>query len=284
MANILQDLKRHYKYGGILQKLLFWNIGVSIVFFICEGLFSSIAQKFFYWTALSSDYGNFIFKPWTLLTYSFLHAGIVHLILNMLVLYFVYQLFRTFFNDKQFLTCYLLGAMVGGIFFLIGSLFFSVGYVLVGASAAVIAPLIGLVTYSPNMEVRLMLIGRVKIWYIAAFIILLDIIQLSSSNIGGHLAHLGGAFMGFVYIKLVKEGKDLSVIFDRLANLFKRKKGTPFKKVYVNKKPLKASAKGNKDLSKQQKIDIILDKISKSGYESLTKEEKAFLFRSGKEE
>ncbi len=281
MNNIFKDFASQYKGGGIVQKLIFWNIGVSVLMLLLEVLFSSLYSVVFPWVVLSGDLSSALIKPWTLLTYSFVHAGVIHLLFNLIVLFFVGQLFNTYFSGKQFLTVYLLGAILGGIFFLIGSQFISTGSVLVGASAAVMAPLIGLAVFSPSMQVRLALIGNVKLWHIAAFIIVLDIIQLSTSNVGGHLAHLGGAVMGVVYVKLLQVGFDLSTIFDKIVNIFKRPKGTKFKKVYVNKDRVKQDVFKDEEKDKQKKIDLILDKISKSGYESLTKEEKDFLFRAG---
>lgn len=282
MASIIDDLKRNYKYGGAAQKLIFWNIGISVVFFILHGIFPVVYEKLFYWLVLTDDVKRMFIKPWTLLTYSFIHAGIVHLILNMILLYFVSQLFSTFFSQKQFMTTYILGAIVGGVFFeLFGLVFVHSGNILVGASAAIISPLFALVTFNPHMQIRLLLIGNVKIWYIAAFIVAIDLLQLmGTSNIGGHLAHLGGAALGVIYALLLKEGKDISLILDKIANILKKKKGTPFKKVYVNKNN---TANNTVKEETQKQIDLILDKISKSGYESLTKEEKSFLFNAGKE-
>lgn len=283
MSKFIDDLRFQYRTGGAAQKLIFWNVGVSVVIFILQAFFSSIGSEVVGWMALSSDVTSLLYKPWTLLTYSFAHAGPIHLILNMLVLFFVNRLFSTFFRDKQFLTLYLFGALLGGIIFLLGSQVLHTGGVLVGASAATIAPLIAVAVHAPMMQVRMALIGNVKMWHIAAFIILLDLIQLNTSNIGGHLAHLGGALMGFIYIKLLDKGYDLSSIFDKITNLFRRSQGTKFKKVYVNKKVVKEKDVVDNTNQRQQRIDSILDKISKSGYESLTKEEKDFLFRAGKE-
>ncbi|SDH78359.1 rhomboid family protein [Myroides phaeus] len=282
MNKVFKDLVSNYKNGGVVQKLIFWNIGVSVLMFVLEFLFSSLYSIVFPWFVLSGNLSSTVLKPWTLLTYAFVHAGVIHLIFNLIVLFFVGQLFNTYFTSKQFLTVYLLGAVFGGLFFIIGTQFLNTSSVLVGASAAVMAPLIGLAVFSPRMNVRLALIGNVQLWHIALFIIVLDVIQLSTSNVGGHLAHLGGAISGVLYIKLLQSGLDLSIIFDRIANLFKPKKGTNFKKVYVNKDPKKNKQSFTQEGSKQEKIDSILDKISKSGYESLTKEEKDFLFRAGK--
>ncbi|MHC5202690.1 rhomboid family intramembrane serine protease [Myroides sp. LJL119] len=281
MANIFQDLKNTYRVSGLIQRLIFWIIGVSVVLLIIKVFSPKVYGYLIYWLALSSNWLPLVYKPWTLLSYSFLHAGVIHLIFNMIMLFFVGQLFTTFFNQKHFITCYFAGAVMGGVFYLIGSSLVNVGPVLVGASAAIIAPLIALVCFRPHMQIKLLLIGQVKIWYIAAFIIILDIIQLSGSNIGGHLAHLGGAFMGYLFIVLYKRGIDLSVILDKLSAFFSRKEKTKFTKVYrntnrVNKKD------SSQEQDTQQQIDKILEKISKSGYESLTKQEKDFLFTAGK--
>ena len=284
MSKLLDDLKYQYRAGGIVQKLIYWNVGISVIIMLLQVFFSSFSASLLSWLALGSNPMSLLYKPWTLLTYSFVHAGVIHLLFNMIVLFFVGKLFSTFFTDKQFLTLYLLGALLGGVLFLLGGTFISTGSILVGASAATIAPLVGVAVHAPMMQVRLALIGNVKMWHIATFIIVLDIIQLNTSNVGGHLAHLGGALMGLIYIKMLEAGTDLSIIFDKISNLFKRNQGTRFKKVYVNNKENRQekTVGDNKD-DRQHKIDKILDKISKSGYESLTKEEKDFLFRAGKE-
>lgn len=285
---IWDDLKQQYLFGGVVQKLIFWNIGLSMLFFILEGIFPTIYQVFLPWVGLSSDITSLIYRPWTLISYAFIHAGIIHLLFNVLVLHFVGRLFTTYFTQKQFLTVYFFGALIGGLFFAFGGLFLEIGTLLVGASAATIAPLIALAVYAPYVQIRLALIGNVKVWHIAVFLLVLDIIQLSASNTGGHLSHFGGAFSGFLYIKLLQSGLDLSNVIDSVFDLFKRnsqkKEKTPFKKVYVTKKNKDEKSKPRRLIKteSQAKIDEILEKISKSGYESLTKEEKDFLFHAGK--
>lgn len=283
MANIFQDLKNTYQGGGLIQRLIFWIIGVFVIMMLLKVVSLSAYDFLLNWLSLSSNHLSVLYKPWTLVTYSFLHAGVIHLLLNVIMLYFVGQLFTTFFSQRQFLACYLSGAILGGIFYLVGSIFLNVGPILVGASAGVLATLVAIVTYSPYMQVRVLLFGQVKIWYIAAFIIILDIIQLSGSNIGGHLAHLGGAFMGFLYIKLYLYQKDFSVYLNKINGVFAKKQKPTFSKVYRNNKKTSASTFNTKSASDTQKqIDAILDKISKSGYDSLTKQEKDFLFTAGK--
>ena len=284
--NILDDIKLQYKTGGMVQKLIFWNIGFflfSLVFF-----FSFSVGKFQIptWIALSSDLGTFIRTPWTLITFNFFHAGFLHLIFNLMVLHFSGRLFNTYFTDKQLFGVYVLGGIFSGITFVLSYIFIGKAGLLVGASGAIMAILIATATYAPFMLLRIPLIGIVKLWHVAFVILLVDLFQMPLDNTGGHLAHLGGALFGFIYIKLLQSGTDItkpfSALLDAFANLFKPKKKTPFKKVHRNTtKNGVNSFKENKDMTQKQ-IDDILDKISKSGYDSLTKEEKEFLFKAGK--
>ena len=284
--NILDDIKLQYKTGGMVQKLIFWNIGFflfSLVFF-----YSFSVGKFQIptWIALSSDLGTFIRTPWTLITFNFFHAGFLHLIFNLMVLHFSGRLFNTYFTDKQLFGVYVLGGIFSGITFVLSYIFIGKAGLLVGASGAIMAILIATATYAPFMLLRIPLIGIVKLWHVAFVILLVDLIQMPLDNTGGHLAHLGGALFGFIYIKLLQSGTDItkpfSALLDAFANLFKPKKKTPFKKVHRNTtKNGVNSFKENKDMTQKQ-IDDILDKISKSGYDSLTKEEKEFLFKAGK--
>lgn len=283
--NILDDLKLQYKTGGMVQKLIFWNIGcflLSLVFFYS---FSVGSFQIPTGIALSSDFVTFIHAPWTLITFNFFHAGFLHLIFNLLVLHFAGRLFSTYFTDKQFLGVYVLGGIFSGITFVLSYIIIGKAGLLVGASGAIMAILLSATTYAPFMLLRIPLIGIIKLWHVTFVILLLDLIQLPLDNTGGHIAHLGGAFFGFIYIKLLQSGYDVtkpfSVLIDFLVNLFKPKKKTPFKKVHRNTTKKAVNSFSEKDITQKQ-IDDILDKISKSGYDSLTKEEKEFLFKAGK--
>jgi membrane associated rhomboid family serine protease len=285
--NIIDDLKAQYKIGGIVQKLIFWNIGF-FVFFGLLGVFLRITNTAFDYydvLALSSNLDIFITRFWTLFTYMFLHAGFLHLLFNMLVLHFAGRLFETYFTQKQLFGVYILGGLFSGIVFLFSFVLIEKSAILVGASGAIMALLIAVATYAPFMQIRLMLIGTVKLWHVAFVIVFLDLIQMPIDNSGGHLAHLAGALFGFVYIRLLQKGIDLSKgiskIQESIEDLSKPKKKTPFKKVHVNKQKTTSFTAQEKDVS-QKKIDDILDKISKSGYDCLTKEEKEFLFKIGK--
>ncbi len=297
---IIDDLKMQYRVGGIVQRLIFWNVGFFIIPMI---IFSLLKLGNVYlpaidwniggsnnWLSLSSNPADLLWKPWSLITYAFLHAGFLHILFNMLVLNFAGRLFLTFFTQKQLFGLYILSAIFSGFVFIAGyqllPMLQGMPAQIVGASAAIMAILIATAVYAPHYSVRLMLLGTVKLWHIAAVFLILDMINASASNSGGHIAHLAGALFGFVYIKLMQNGTDLtkgvSAVIDFGANLFKPKKSVPFKKVHRNpvRSATQAAPKKAKDLTQVQ-IDEILDKISKSGYDSLTKAEKEFLFKVG---
>lgn len=286
---ILEDLKMQYRIGGITNKLIYWNVGAFIVSLPLFFQFSEGQFEYPAWLYLSSSVPDVLYYPWTLLTYAFLHYTFGHLFFNMLVLYFSGRLFLTFFSEKQLLGVYVLSAMFSGAIFILAYYLMDDDTGILGASAAIMAILMAVTTYSPLMRVRLLLIGNVKLWYITAIIILIDLMQIRLDNTGGHIAHLAGAFFGFVYMKLLQNGTDLSksvsAITDFFVNLFTPKRLNPFKKVYVNrerlqKKPVSKIVMKDKT---QQQIDEILEKIGQSGYDSLTKEEKEFLIKAGKE-
>lgn len=289
----------------VTEKLIAINVLVFLFFGVLNTVFSlfkiSGFSAFYDWFVLPSDPAEFILKPWTIISYSFLHGGIWHLASNMLILYFSGIYFLNFFSPKRLLNYYFLGVIIGGLVFMLSyNLFpaFSGGKsYLVGASAGVMAVLIGVATQAPNMYVRLLIIGNVKFWWIAATLVAIDIIQIPMGNAGGHLAHLGGAGLGYLYTTQLHKGNDIGAWWENLmegiANLFKkREKKAKMKTVHnTSKRASKASyASASRTSStmskseKQQRIDSILDKISKSGYESLTKAEKDFLFQAGKDD
>jgi membrane associated rhomboid family serine protease len=286
--NIIDDIKLQYKVGGVAFRIIYWNIGcflVSLVFFY---QYSGGTFNFPSWIALSTDPANFVVKPWTFLTYAFFHDGFWHLLFNMMILNFSSQLFLTYFTQKQLLGSYLLGAVFAGIVFVISYYFLNIDTVIVGASAAIMTILVAVTTYQPLMNVRMLFIGNVKLWHITAVLLILDLMQFRLDNMGGHISHLSGALFGFIYIKLLENGMDLSTgvtkVIDLFANTFMKSPTTPFKKIHknYNKPPEQRKAKIVVKSKSQAQIDEILDKISQSGYDSLTKEEKDFLFKAGK--
>lgn len=283
----------------VVEKLIAINVLVFILFFLSKTiafLFNLPSDFITEWLVFPKELGEFVFKPWSIITYSFLHSGIWHILSNMLILYYAGIYFLTYFSSKKLLTFYFLGVIIGALVYMLSYNLFPAfeatgkSY-LVGASAGVMAVLVGVATKVPNMRIRLMFLGSIKFWYIAAFLVVIDIIQIPFGNAGGHFAHLGGAFFGYMYTQQLSKGNDIASGFEKFINWFislfdASKKSKPKMKTVYKKKgssPYKTKVPIiNKD-EKQQKIDSILDKISKSGYDSLTKQEKDFLFHAGKD-
>lgn len=239
------------------------------------------------WFELSAEWSDLLFKPWTIFTYSFMHSGFFHLFWNMYLLYFASRLFLNLFSLRTFFNVYFLGVLLGGLTFMLSySVFPAFQYaspIMVGASAGVMAVLIFMATYSPDLEVRIIFFN-VKLRYLGIAFVLLDVIQIPYGNAGGHLAHLGGAALGYLYVKRLGQGVDIGLPFEnftnRVLNLFKKQ--SKLKTVHKRKASSNSKKKVTTQEVDQSKIDSILDKISKSGYDSLTQKEKDFLFQAGK--
>ena len=283
---IIDDLKHQYKTGTALIKFIFINVAVFIlvhligllIFFFTGVSGSSMVA---YWLALPADFGQLILKPWSIITYMFLHEGFLHIAFNMLILYFGGQIFLQFLDAKKLIGTYILGGISGGLLFILTFNIFPVfneivsGALALGASASVMAVLIAIAAYVPNYSIRLMLLGNVKLKYIALFYVIMDIISIPQGNAGGHIAHLGGAFFGLYFVYRLRNGKDITIGVNRLLNyiahLFSSKR--KMKVVYKNPGKTKSDVAYNaQKAANQQKIDAILDKISKSGYDSLSKD------------
>ena len=287
------NLRYQYARLNIAGKLIVVNVAVFIVNALFTFLMRVRTDAIMQWFELPKDFNEFITQPWSIVTYSFFHGGIWHIFWNMMVLYFAARIFLNLFSPRRFINVYFLGVILGGLLFLLSYNVFpalmEVRTALIGASAGVTAVLIFVCAYIPNQDVRVFFFN-VKLWHIGAFVVLIDLIQLpTGGNAGGHLAHLGGALLGYVYARQLLHGRDIgdgfSRMLDGIANLFKKKeRKAPLKTVH-RKKAARGTTKVdyNKE-NRQRKIDSILDKISKSGYESLSKEEKDFLFKAGKEE
>jgi membrane associated rhomboid family serine protease len=289
MTTLNQDIKEKLSNLNLLEKI----IAINVVIFVLSLLMKPYVQ----WLALPSDFLDFIVKPWSIITYSFLHYDFMHILFNMLWLYFIGRMFLNLFSPKMALNIYFLGAIAGGMLFILCyTLFpgvFQNNSNLLGASAAVRALLIFLCAYMPQQEIRFFTFN-LKLWYLGAAIVVFDFLGVLSGinspeagNAGGNLAHIGGALLGYVYAKQLIKGHDIGNGFERFTdgflNLFKTSKKAPLKTVHKNKSKVGGYTKADfSEFSKQKKIDVILDKISKSGYDSLTSEEKEFLFRAGK--
>lgn len=287
------NLRYQYERLNIAEKLIVINVAVYILNGLLTFLMKWNPNTFVQWFELPADFFDFLSQPWSVVSYSFFHAGLGHLFWNMLILYFTGRIFLNLFGPRTFINVYFLGVILGGLLFLLSfnvfPAFMGSRTALIGASAGVTAVLIFICTYMPNQEVRLFFFN-IKLWYIGAFVVLLDLVQIAAnSNSGGRIAHLGGALLGYVFARQLLHGRDIgkgfSSFLDGVAALFRKgEKKAPMKTVYR-----KQSASKKKDVdydkeSKQRKINTILEKISKSGYESLSKAEKDFLFKAGKED
>ena len=289
--SISKDISYKLKRLNVLEKIILLNVIIFALGFVMTLIFK--INRSLFWLSLPSDFFDFLYKPWTLITYGFTHYGFFHLFFNMLVLYFVSRIMLNLFKPKMALSIYFLGIIFGGLTFLFIYNVFPQGFLypaatLVGASAGVRALLIFLCSYMPQKEVRLVFFN-IKLMYIGIALVVIDIIGLWSTNQGGSVAHLGGSMLGYLYATQLAKGNDIGSGFERLMdwieNLFIAKKRSPLKTVYKGNSNTVAGHNKSEfnEFNKQKQIDLILDKIGKSGYESLTKEEKEFLFKVGKE-
>ena len=280
--NFINDIKLRYKSGNIVEKLIYINFAIFLFTLfgsVFKDLYRGQMNWVLEWFSLEDSFSSLLAKPWTIITYGFLHAEFLHVLLNLITLYFIGNLFITYFTQKQLLNFYLLGTFSGGLLYIISHNYFPLfdgkSSILIGASAGISAIFIGITTYIPNYQLKIRFIGFVKLWNLAAIWIGLDILALSGTNAGGHFAHLGGALFGFLYVNQVSYKK--IKIWEKIASLFKSKKH--LRTVYKSGK--KSNLNKSTSLTQQQ-IDGILDKISKSGYDTLSKAEKDFLFKQGR--
>lgn len=274
----MNDLKQAFLKANSAERIIYLNILV----FIGALLASSFVVT---WFALPATLDEFITKPWTIISYAFVHTRFLHLLSNLIVLYYIGNLFHDFFTGRQFLNVYFVGAIFSGLVFLAYNYFTGRSVIpLGGASAAVTAIFVAVSTKVPRYGLHLRFIGSIELWVLAAIWVCLSIVGMSSSNDGGSVAHLAGALFGFIYTKQLEKGNDIGAWFnaigDAFVNMFKPKSGGKLKTVH--KKKRRSPREKSEPKTTQRKIDDILDKIGKSGYESLTKEEKEFLFRAGK--
>ena len=290
MNTIWNDIKSNYKSGTSFTRILYINLGFFILYkllFVFSFLFDTGEIDVFIkdYLALSSNSVLLLKKPWTFISYMFVHQGFFHLLFNMVWLHLGSKLFLQYFNGKQLISTYILGGISGGLLFVTAFNAFPVfssdvlNSSVVGASASVMAVFIAISTYSPNYRISIPFIGNIPLKYIAITLIVLDILSISPDNPGGHIAHIGGAIFGYIYVSLLKRGIDISVNFYNFINFFSQKKKKKSKKVNTRKND---DIFRSEKAEKQKHINSILEKISNSGYESLTKEEKELLFKESK--
>ncbi len=285
-----QDIKKTFSAANNLNRLIYINIAVFLflsVVSIAAYLFNNetISLKVLKWFSVPASFKALAAKPWTLITYMFTHKDILHILFNMLWLYWFGKIFLEYLDQRKLVAVYILGGISGAIIYILSFNVFPVftslipESVAIGASASVLAVVVAIAAYVPNYPVHLLLIGRVKILWIAIGIFILTSVMDFSVNSGGKLAHMGGALFGYLYTVNLRKGRDaarwLNRIIDSIVTIFKPRK----KKMRVTYNRKKTDYDYNKaKAERQEQINRILDKISKGGYDSLTKEEKDLLF------
>lgn len=294
---MLEELKRQWRSGGMVIRLILINAGVFVALHLINLPFWAMRQQgpdLLGWLWSTSNLGALLHRPWTVVTYMFTHWGFGHIFFNLLLLWFMGRLFEDLLGGKRLLGNYLLGGLSGFLFYLIGYNLLPVfeGHAatstILGASASVMAVLVGIAAYRPDYEVQLLLFGTVRLKWIALVLVVIDLVSVQEGqNSGGHLAHLGGALYGYLASMQLRKGNDWSLAFvrglERLAGSLRPKRGPRMRveKAYAGQRVSDAAFNKRKQ-DQQARIDAILDKISRSGYESLSKEEKDFLFNAGK--
>ena len=287
--DIWHNIKKTFGKANSLSRLIYINAIVFLVFLVFEiisFLFNNpdIEAAVLHLFAIPASLKTLLVRPWTLITYMFTHKDIWHILFNMLWLYWFGKIFLDYLDQRKLVAIYFLGGISGAIVYVLSFNIFPAftgmihDSVAIGASASVMAIVISTAAYIPDYSINLFLLGRIKIKYIALAIFILTSFMDFSVNSGGKLAHMGGALFGFLYILNLRKGKDIAKGFNRiidfLATLFK-----PRKKMKISyKKPVTDYEYNKIKSDRQLKINQILDKISKGGYDSLTKEEKEFLF------
>ena len=296
--DIWEEIKSTFKHGSIITRLIYVNLAVFLTVRIAYVFFYLFKVDFnlLEWLALPSSLTELATRPWTLVTYMFLHFDFLHILFNLLWLYWFGKIFMMYFDERKLLGTYVIGGLLGGICYVLAynsfPAFAEAGQqsILLGASASIIAIVIAAAVYAPNLSVNLLLIssfmGPIKIIWIALVSLLIYFIGISGTNAGGNIAHIGGALWGFIYMSQLKRGRDITSHFNNLlfkiGSLFKPKK-RKLKVSFRNNPTQKMTDWEYNKTKKEEKEDInnILDKIGKSGYDSLNKQEKEILFRMG---
>lgn len=291
IKSILEDARREFSFGNMVTRLILINVAVfvlvhivNIVLFAANGatkspLYTEIIRFF----SMSSDVKHILTHPWVLITSMFLHEEFWHILWNMLFLYWFGRIVGDFLGDKRVLPIYLLGGLFGAVFFYASANLLPGGsgevrYAL-GASGGVMAMVVAAGVIAPDYIMRLLFLGDVKLKYIVMALVFLDMIGIANDmNTGGHFAHLGGALMGWLFIQQLRNGVDWGKPFNTFFDWISGQRKPKMRVVKTG-----GIRKPQKHQTDQEKLDEILDKIKQSGYKSLTKEEKEYLFKASEE-
>ena len=304
MASIVDDIRQTFRRGDINVKLIGINIAVLLLMSVLEialTLFNRSPYSLFNPFELPASVDTLLRQPWSIVTYMFMHASLMHILLNMLWLFWIGHIFLDFFSSKHLRGLYILGGMLGGALYIITYNIFpyfsdkiEYSYML-GASASVLAIVTAAAYRSPNYPIQMLLLGTFRLKYVAIGAVALDLLMVTTDNAGGHIAHIGGAASGLLFAWLLDRGTDLTAwinaiidAVDRMLDFTRRSHRNKRPKMKVSFGGGKATASDSKTSTeteakkRQDRIDHILDKIRQSGYQSLTEEEKKELFNANK--
>jgi len=295
--SVIDEIKESFRKGTTLHKLIYLNLGlflavqiVRIVLFLSNAY--DLFPGFLNHLAVPANLEVLAKRPWTLITYMFLHVDFIHILFNLLWLYWFGTVFIQELGLKKLLSTYLLGGLTGGILYVVFYNVFPVfegvreGSIALGASASVMSVVVATATYQPERRMHLVLIGPIKIIYIALFMFIFTSLVDFSVNTGGKIAHIGGALSGFLFAYYYRRGKDITKGFDRIMDSIatwfkpgKEKLKVTYKRSAGQKPPADDIQYKQEKAAEQKEIDQILDKISKAGYDSLSSREKEMLFK-----
>lgn len=296
MNSVSEQIKSFWHTGDGLNRLLFINTAVFLAvvvfrlgYWAITGQAGAADALVVDWLGFPSNPTKLLFRFWTPITYMFLHVGFWHFFFNMLILFFIGQIFREYLGAQKLVGVYLLGGLVGGFFYFFAynllPVFNGISGVNMGASAGVLAVMVAATVKVPKLPVKLYFVLTVPLWGVTVLLLVLDLVNLPLNNPGGHLAHLGGAALGYFFVQQLNKGRDWSQevnqILQKITGFLTTK--PKLQKVYSKTQQTQRTAAKHQTTTDQKRIDVILDKISSSGYDSLTKEEKEFLFKYGKQ-
>jgi membrane associated rhomboid family serine protease len=301
--SIIQDIRDTFsRRDNALNQLIVLNVlvfGVVVLLFAIAFLSNQTKgwyEVFMRQLQLSANLRVLAFHPWTILTYAFVHQSPFHILFNMLNLYYFGQIIREYLGDRRLISIYILGALAGALAFLLAYNLVPVlhqgamtGLPVIGASAAIIAVVVAAATLLPNYTFMLFLFGPVKIKWIAAALVFISVAAINQKNTGGEITHIGGALLGFVFIKMINLGRDMGRPVEVVLEWFGRVATHKPSMRVTHRQPATTAARGGNSknaaapVAGQDEIDLILDKISRSGYESLSKDEKQKLFRASQQ-
>jgi len=302
----MEEFKAFFKKKDVLSRLILVNVIVfavintlALLFFlfnIDQGFVQTYGvNRITYYLSLPSDFLQLITRPWSIITYMFVQEDVFHLFFNMLILYVGGRIFNQFIGEAKLLSVYMISGIIGAIMYIVTfNIFPAFGNVVnssfaIGSSASVLGISVAAATYVPNLAMNIILFGNVKLKYIAIVFIALDLLNIRTGNAGGHIAHLGGALFGFFFINQLKKNTDYSLWFNhqikKIKSIFYKKKKSPFQDIHKNnRRPLSDEDYLKMKNAKQAAIDAILDKIKRSGYDSLSSAEKQQLFQASKDD